>query len=104
MALKSGGGNTANKQPATKAAGDSAPSAGGDLVQKPGLGLRSALSAVGISWEQSGAYLVGSFKDTNLCATHSKCITITPKGVLLAYCICGERAEILYERKHFIFK
>jgi histone H3 len=42
--------------------------------------------------EASGAYLVGVFEDTNLCAIHVKCVTIMPKDIQLARRICGERA------------
>jgi len=37
--------------------------------------------------EAAEAYLVGIFKDTNLCAIHAKCVTITPKDMQLARCI-----------------
>ena len=37
-------------------------------------------------------YLVGLFEDTNLCAIHAKRITILPKDIQLARCICGERS------------
>uniref|UniRef100_A0AAY4B7S1 Core Histone H2A/H2B/H3 domain-containing protein n=1 Tax=Denticeps clupeoides TaxID=299321 RepID=A0AAY4B7S1_9TELE len=36
----------------------------------------------------SEAYLVGLFKDTNLCTIHAKRVTI--KDIQLARCICGE--------------
>jgi histone H3 len=41
--------------------------------------------------EASKAYLVGMFEDTNLCNMHAKCVTIMPKDMQLAHCICGER-------------
>ena len=37
------------------------------------------------------AYLVGLFKDSNLCAIHAKQVTIMPKDIQLARRICGER-------------
>ena len=49
-------------------------------------------SAVMALQEASEAYLVGLFEDTNLCAIHAKCLTIMPKDIQLARCICGERA------------
>lgn len=74
------------------------------LVQKSCLGLRYELISAGDSQGKSGAYLLDSFKDTNLSATYSKCITIMPKGVMLAHCIGGEYGEVIYEKKHFILK
>ena len=41
--------------------------------------------------EAAEAYLVGLFKDSNLCAIHAKRVTIMPKDVQLARRICGER-------------
>ena len=38
------------------------------------------------------AFLVGLFKDTNLCAIHAKRVTIMPKDIQLARQIRGERA------------
>uniref|UniRef100_M8BIR0 Core Histone H2A/H2B/H3 domain-containing protein n=1 Tax=Aegilops tauschii TaxID=37682 RepID=M8BIR0_AEGTA len=40
----------------------------------------------------AGAYLVGLFEDTNLCAIHAKRVTIMPKDIQLARRIRGERA------------
>ncbi|CAG2060791.1 unnamed protein product [Timema podura] len=42
--------------------------------------------------ETSEAYLVGMFKDTNLCAIHTKHVTIMLKDIQLARYIRGERA------------
>ena len=42
--------------------------------------------------EASEAYLVGLFEDTNLCAIHTKRVTIMPKDIQLARRIRGERA------------
>ena len=36
------------------------------------------------------AYLVHLFKDTNLCAIHTKCVTIMPKDMQVAQQIWGE--------------
>jgi len=41
--------------------------------------------------EAAEAYLVGLFEDTNLCAIHSKRITIMPKDLYLARRIRGEK-------------
>ncbi|KAL3213552.1 hypothetical protein MRX96_035321 [Rhipicephalus microplus] len=49
-------------------------------------------SAVMALQEASEAYLVGRFKDTNLCAIHAKRITIIPKDIQLARRIRGEHA------------
>ena len=40
--------------------------------------------------EASEAYLVGLIEDTNLCAIHSKRVTIMPKDIQLSRCIRGE--------------
>ena len=40
--------------------------------------------------EAAEAYLVGLMEDTNLCAIHAKRVTIMPKDIQLAQCICGE--------------
>ena len=42
--------------------------------------------------EAAEAYLVGLFEDTNLCAIHTRRVTIMPKDIELARRICGERA------------
>ena len=54
--------------------------------------LRFQSSAVMALQEASEAYLVGLFEDTNLCAIHSKRVTIMPKDIQLARRIRGERA------------
>ena len=41
--------------------------------------------------EAAEAYLIGLFKDTNLCAIHAKRVTIMPKSIQLAQRIHGER-------------
>ena len=42
--------------------------------------------------EAGGAYLVGLFEDTNLCAIHAGGVTIMPRDIQLACRIRGERA------------
>ena len=41
--------------------------------------------------EATEAYLAGLFEDTNLCAIHTKRVTIMPKDIQLARHIHGER-------------
>ena len=53
--------------------------------------LRFQNSAIGALQEAAEAYLVGLFKDTNLCAIHVKWITIMPRDIQLARRIRGER-------------
>ena len=52
--------------------------------------LNFASGAILALHEAVEAYLVGLFKDTNLCAIHTKCITIMPKDIQLARHIRGE--------------
>ena len=54
--------------------------------------LRFQSGAVMALQEAAEAYLVGLFEDTNLCAIHSKRVTIMPKDIQLARRIRGERA------------
>uniref|UniRef100_A0A8C6GVT0 Core Histone H2A/H2B/H3 domain-containing protein n=1 Tax=Mus spicilegus TaxID=10103 RepID=A0A8C6GVT0_MUSSI len=54
--------------------------------------LRFQSAAIGALQEASEAYLVGLFEDTNLCAIHTKRVTIMPKDIQLARRIRGERA------------
>ena len=54
--------------------------------------LRFQPQAIGALQEAAEAYLVGLFKDTNLCAIHAKRVTIMPKDIQLARRIHGERA------------
>ena len=54
--------------------------------------LNFASGAILALQEAVEAYLVGLFEDTNLCAIHTKRITIMPKDIQLARCICGERS------------
>ena len=46
--------------------------------------------AVLVLHEATKAYLIWLFKDTNLCAIHSKCVTILPRDMRLAQRIQGE--------------
>jgi histone H3 len=54
--------------------------------------LRFEKDAILAIQEAAEAYLVGLFEDTNLCAIHSKRVTIMPKDIQLARRIRGERA------------
>ena len=54
-------------------------------------GLRFQSSALGASQEASGAYLIGLFEDTNLCAIHARRVTIMPKDIQLTRRIRKER-------------
>ena len=56
--------------------------------------MRIQSSAIYALQEASEAYLVYLFKDANLCAIHTKCVTIMPKDIQLACKIKGERTEI----------
>ena len=53
--------------------------------------LRFQSAAILCLQEVAEAYLVGLFKDTNLCAIHARRVTITPKDLQLARRIRGER-------------
>ena len=54
--------------------------------------LRFQREAIMALQEAGEAYLVGLFKDANLCAIHAKRVTIMPKDIQLARCIWGKRA------------
>ena len=54
--------------------------------------LRFQAQAIAALQEAAEAYLIGLFEDTNLCAIHTKCVTIMPKDIQLARRIRGERA------------
>ena len=43
--------------------------------------------------EAAEAYLVGLLEDTTLCAIHTKQMTIMPKDIQLAWCVCGEHLQ-----------
>ncbi|XP_055296766.1 uncharacterized protein LOC129565677 [Sitodiplosis mosellana] len=62
-----------------------------EIAQDVMTDLRFQSSAVLALQEASEAYLVGLFEDTNLCAIHSKRVTIMPKDMQLARRIRGER-------------
>ena len=51
--------------------------------------------------EAAEAYLVGLFKDTNLCAIHAKRVTIMPKDIQLARRIRGERTSAAETNKNY---
>uniref|UniRef100_A0A7N2KLH6 Core Histone H2A/H2B/H3 domain-containing protein n=1 Tax=Quercus lobata TaxID=97700 RepID=A0A7N2KLH6_QUELO len=60
-----------------------------EIAQDFKIDLRFQSSAVAALQEAAEAYLVGLFKDTNLCAIHAKRITIMPKDIQLARRIRG---------------
>ena len=64
------------------------------LVREIAQGFRTDLhfqsSAIRALQEASEAFLVGLFEDTNLCAIHTKHITIMPKDIQLAHRIHGD--------------
>ena len=66
------------------------------LVQEIAQGCKTDLQfqkeAIAALQEASEAYLVGLFKDTNLCAIHAKRVAIMPKDIQLARRIRGKRA------------
>jgi histone H3 len=53
--------------------------------------VRFQSSAVLAIQEATEAYMVGLFEDANLCAIHSKRVTVMPKDIQLARRIRGER-------------
>ena len=53
--------------------------------------LRFQAAAILCLQEVAEAYLVGLFKDTNLCTIHTKRVMIVPKDLQLARRICGEQ-------------
>ncbi|XP_068963448.1 histone H3.3A-like [Petaurus breviceps papuanus] len=63
-----------------------------EIAQDVKTDLRFQSAAIGALQEASEAYLVGLFEDTNLCAIHSKRVTIMPKDIQLARRIREERA------------
>ena len=54
--------------------------------------LRFQSTAILALQEAAESYLVGMFEDANLCAIHSKRVTIMPKDIHLARRIRGERS------------
>ena len=53
---------------------------------------RFTADAIKAFQEAAEAYLVGIFKDTNLCAIHAKRVTIQPKDIQLARRLRGEKS------------
>ena len=47
---------------------------------------------MGALQESAEAYLIGLFKDTNLCAIHAKRVVILPRDIQLDCRIWGERS------------
>ena len=62
-----------------------------ELAQKFKVDVRFRSSALMALQEAAEAYLVRLFEDTNLCAIHTKRVTIMPKDIQLARRIRGER-------------
>ena len=63
-----------------------------DVILSPLCGkVRFQSTAIMALQEASEGYLVGLFEDTNLCAIHTKRVTIMPKDIQLARRIRGER-------------
>ena len=54
--------------------------------------MRVQASAIAAAQEGMEAYLIGLLEDSNLCAIHSRCVTIMPKDIQLACRIRGETA------------
>ena len=54
--------------------------------------LRFQASALAAVQEATEAYMVALFQDANLCALHSKRVTIMPKDIQLSRRIRGERS------------
>uniref|UniRef100_UPI00398E4909 histone H3, embryonic-like n=1 Tax=Pristiophorus japonicus TaxID=55135 RepID=UPI00398E4909 len=63
-----------------------------EIAQDFKTNLRFQTSAVMALQEDSEAYLVELFEDTNLCAIHTKQVTIMPKDIQLTRCIRREHA------------
>ena len=49
------------------------------------------MSASGALQEATESYIMGLMEDINLCAKHTKCVTIMPKGMQLACRTWGEK-------------
>ena len=63
-----------------------------EIIKSPLCGkVRFQSAAIMALQEAAEAYLVGLFEDTNLCAIHTKRVTIMPKDIRLARRIHGER-------------
>ena len=63
-----------------------------EIAQDFKTNLRFQSATFGALQEAAEYYLVGLFEDTNLCAIHTKQVTIMPKDIQLARRIRGERA------------
>ena len=62
-----------------------------EIAQQFSLELRFRSATIITLQEASEAYLIHLFEDTNLCAIHTKRVTIMPKDIQLVRCIRGER-------------
>ena len=62
-----------------------------EIAQEIKENVRFQSTAVLALQEASEYYLVGLFKDTNMCTLHGKRVTIMPKDMQLARCIRSER-------------
>ena len=62
-----------------------------EIAQHFSLDLRFRSATITALQEASEAYLVCLFEDTNLCAIHTKRVTIMPKDIQLVRCIRGKR-------------
>ena len=64
-----------------------------EVIKSPLCGkVRFQSAAIMALQEAAEAYLIGLFEDTNLCAIHTKRVTIMPKDIQLARRIHGKRA------------
>ena len=61
-----------------------------EVAQDYKTNLRFQSSAIIVLQEAAESFLVSLFEDANLCAIHIKCLTIMPKDIQLARCICGD--------------
>ncbi|KEJ82374.1 Histone H3 [Oxytricha trifallax] len=62
-----------------------------EIAQEQKRDMRFQSQAILALQEATENYLVGIFEDTNLCAIHSKRVTIMPRDIHLARRIRGER-------------
>jgi histone H3 len=63
-----------------------------EIAQESKVDLRFQSTAIAALQEAAEAYLVSLFEDVNLCAIHSKRVTIMVRDIHLARRIRGERA------------
>ena len=68
-----------------------------ELLHDEKAGMRIQTSAIYALQEVSKAYLVYLFEDANLCAIHTKRVTIMPKDIQLAHRIRGKRVQLCTE-------